>query len=69
MDVKLKNGINAKLIKKSLKNFQKKSDLKGLQHVSVFFGLLLITGILAYQTWEHGGQYLVFNLWKYLGMQ
>ena len=51
MDVKLEKWHKCQIDKEVLKELSKKSDLKGLQHVSVFFGLLLITGILAYQTW------------------
>ena len=51
MDVKLEKWHKCQIDKEVLKELSKKSDLKGLQHVSVFFGLLLVTGILAYQTW------------------
>ena len=51
MDVKLEKWHKCQVDKEVLKELSKKSDLKGLQHVSVFFGLLLVTGILAYQTW------------------
>ena len=51
MDVKLEKWHKCHVDKEVLRELSKKSDLKGLQHVSVFFGLLLITGILAYQTW------------------
>ena len=51
MDVKLEKWHKCQIDKEVLKELSKKSDLKGLQHVSVFFGLLLITGIFAYQTW------------------
>ena len=51
MDVKLEKWHKCQVDKEVLKELSKKSDIKGLQHVSVFFGLLLITGILAYQTW------------------
>ena len=34
-----------------LKELSKKSNLKGLQHVSVFFGLLILTGTLVFFTW------------------
>ena len=51
MDVKLEKWHKCQVDKEILKQLSKKSDIKGLQHVSVFFGLLLATGILAYQTW------------------
>ena len=52
MDAKLLNKWHkCKVDIKVLKELSKKSDLKGLQHVSIFFGLLIITGILAYTTW------------------
>ena len=51
MDVKLEKWHKCQVDKEVLKELSKKSDIKGLQHVSVFFGLLLVTGILAYQTW------------------
>ena len=47
MDVKLEKWHKCQVDKEVLKELSKKSDLKGLQHVSVFFGLLLVTGILA----------------------
>ena len=50
MDVKLEKWHKCQIDKEVLKELSKKSDLKGLQHVSVFFGLLLVTGIFAYQT-------------------
>ena len=51
MDVKLEKWHKCQVDKEVLKELSKKSDIKGFQHVSVFFGLLLVTGILAYQTW------------------
>ena len=51
MEVDLKNYYRCKIDKEVLKELSKKSDLKGLQHISVFFGLLIITGLLAYITW------------------
>ena len=51
MDVKLEKWHKCKVDKEVLKELSKKSDLKGLQHVSIFFGLLLVTGIFAYITW------------------
>ena len=40
MDVKLEKWHKCLIDKEVLKELSKKSDLKGLQHVSVFFGLL-----------------------------
>ncbi|MDA7838421.1 fatty acid desaturase [Candidatus Pelagibacter sp.] len=51
MDVKLDKWHKCKVDIEVLKELSKKSDLKGLQHILVFFGLLIITGILAYITW------------------
>ena len=51
MDVKLEKWHRCKVDIEVLKELSKKSDIKGLQHVSAFFGLLLVTGILAYITW------------------
>jgi fatty acid desaturase len=51
MDVKLDKWHKCKVDIEVLKELSKKSDIKGLQHVSVFFGLLLVTGTLAYITW------------------
>ena len=51
MDVKLDKWHKCKVDIEVLKELSKKSDIKGLQHVSVFFGLLIVTGILAYLTW------------------
>jgi len=52
MDAKLLNKWpKCKVDIKILKELSKKSDLKGLQHVLIFFGLLVITGTFAYLTW------------------
>ena len=51
MDVKLEKWHKCHVDKEVLKELSKKSDLKGLQHVSVFFGLLILTGLLAYIFW------------------
>jgi fatty acid desaturase len=51
MDAKLLNKWHkCKVDIKVLKELSKKSDLKGLQHISFFFGLLVITGTFAYLT-------------------
>ena len=47
MDVKLDKWHKCHVDKEILKELSKKSDLKGIQHISVFFGLLIITGTLA----------------------
>ena len=65
MDVKLEKWHKCQVNKEVLKELSKKSDLKGLQHVSVFFGLLILTGLLAYIFWgSMWGFFLDFNLWK-----
>ena len=51
MDVNLDKWHKCQVDIKVLKELSKKSDLKGFQHVSVFFGLLIITGTFAYFTW------------------
>ena len=51
MDVKLDKFHKCQVDIEVLKELSKKSDLKGFQHVSVFFGLLILTGIFAYFTW------------------
>ena len=51
MDVKLDKWHKCKVDIEVLKELSKKSDIKGLQHVSLFFGLLILTGSLAYLTW------------------
>ena len=51
MDVKLDKWHKCHVDKEILKELSKKSDLKGLQHVSVFFGLIILTGTLAFITW------------------
>ena len=43
MDVKLEKWHKCHVNKEILKELSKKSDLKGLQHVSGYFSLLLIT--------------------------
>ena len=60
MDVKLEKWHKCQVDKEVLKELSKKSDIKGLQHVSVFFGLLLVTGILRIKLGAHGGQYFGF---------
>ena len=51
MDVNLDKWYKCQVDIKALKELSKKSDLKGFQHVSVFFGLLILTGIFAYFAW------------------
>ena len=50
MDVKLDKWHKCKVDIEVLKELSKKSDLKGLQHISVFFGLLIIPRLLPYIT-------------------
>ena len=67
MDVKLNKWHKCHVDKEILKELSKKSDIKGIQHISVFFWIInnnwnfsfynvgnLVVGIL------------VFSLWKYL---
>ena len=51
MEVELEKWHRCKLDKEVLKVLSERSDIKGLQHVSIFIGILLITGYLAYYTW------------------
>ena len=51
MEVELEKWHRCKVDIEVLKELSKRSDIKGLQQVSKFFGLLLITGYLAYYTW------------------
>ena len=51
MDVKLEKWHKCQIDKEVLKELSKKSNLKGFQHVAFFFGLLVLTGIFAHQTW------------------
>jgi|TARA_B110000914_G_C15472976_1_gene451620 fatty acid desaturase len=51
MNVDLDKWYRCNIDKEHLKEFSKKSDLKGIQHVSLFFGLLFLTGYCAYLTW------------------
>ena len=51
MDVKLDKWYRCQVDKELLKELSKKSDFKGLQHVSIFFVLLVLTGLCAYLTW------------------
>ena len=56
MDVKLEKWFRPNIDKEVLKELTKKSDTKGLIHVSIYFGLLSIVGYLAYITWGLGCQ-------------
>ena len=51
MNVKLDKWHKCKVDINILKELSKKSDLKGFQHISIFFGLLIVTGVFAYLTW------------------
>ena len=51
MDVNLKKWHKCIVDKELLKELSKKSDIKGLQHVTFYFGLLLVIGLFAYKTW------------------
>ena len=59
----------AKISKKDLKLLSKKSDLKGLQHVTLYFILLFFFGYMSIATW--GTWWTVLWLWLYgvLSMQ
>ena len=51
MDIKLDKWHKCQVDIEVLKELSKKSDLKGFQHISVFFGLLILTGTFVYFTW------------------
>ena len=51
MDVKLEKWFRPNIDKEVLRELTKKSDIKGLIHVSIYFSLLSIVGYLAYITW------------------
>ncbi len=51
MDVNLKKWHKCIVDKEVLKELSKKSDIKGLQHVAFYFGLLFVLGFFAYKTW------------------
>ena len=53
----------AEISKKDLKELSKKSDLKGLQHVTIYFILLFIFGYMSVATW--GTWWTVLWLWLY----
>jgi fatty acid desaturase len=51
VDVKLDKWHKCRVDIEVLKELSKKSDLKGFQHISIFFSLLIITGLIAYLSW------------------
>lgn len=51
MEVKLDKWHKCKVDIDVLKELSKKSDLKGFQHIIVFFGLLIMAGTFAYLAW------------------
>ena len=56
----------AEISKKDLKQLSKKSDLKGLQHVTLYFILLFFFGYMSVTTW--GTWWTVLWLWLYGGL-
>ena len=63
MDVQLDKWHKCNVDKDVLKELSKKSDIKGLQHISVFFGLLILTGVLSYLTWGSWWSLLFFLIY------
>ena len=63
MDVKLEKWFRPNIDKEILKELTKKSDLKGLIHVSIYYGFLVLAGLLAYHTW--GTWWSVFWFYVY----
>ena len=51
MDVKLDKWFRPKIDKEVLRKLSKKSDLKGMLHVGIYFCFLIITGLFAYYTY------------------
>jgi hypothetical protein len=67
MDVKLDKWHKCKVDIEVLKELSKKSDIKGFQHVSLFFGLLIVTG--SFSIFNLGNLvvgFLVFSVWQHL---
>ena len=64
MDVKLDKWHKCKVDIEVLKELSKKSDIKGLQHVSIFFCLLNLNGAFTYLTL--GYLWVVFLVCLYL---
>ena len=63
MDVKLEKWFRPNIDKEILKELTKKSDFKGLTHVSIYYGFLVLAGLLAYHTW--GTWWSVFWFYVY----
>ena len=63
MDVKLDKWFRPKIDKEILIELSKKSDLKGLLHVSIYFGILILVVLLAYDNW--GTWWAVFWFYVY----
>ena len=51
MEVDLNEYYRCKVDKEVLKELSKKSDLKGLIHISIFFSLLIFIGYLSFYNW------------------
>jgi hypothetical protein len=51
MQINLQKYYKPELDNKILIELSKKSDLKGLAHVGLYFTLLFLTGYMAYFTW------------------
>ena len=51
MEVDLKKYYKCKVDRDFFKEILKKSDVKGFQHVSLYFGLLIISGYLSFINW------------------
>jgi len=65
MEIELEKWYRCNVDKEILKDLSERSNIKGLIHVSIFFGLLLITGYLAYYTWGTWWSLIVvISLWK-----
>ena len=60
MDVKLDKWFRPKIDKEVLRKLSKKSDLKGILHVGIYFCFLIIKVYLLIILGVHGGQYFGF---------
>ena len=57
----------AEINKKDLKLLSKKSDLKGLQHVVLYFLLVFFFGYMSVTTWGNMvGSSMVMAVWRFI---
>ena len=63
MELTVEKRVRPKIDKEVLKKLTKKSDIKGLVHVIIYFSILAVIGYLAYFTW--GTWWSVFWFYTY----